>query len=313
MTAEVPSIFETAQTESQELAMPAGGLWRGHVLYALDALGVSQAVWTRYATCCTKSAILKHQETGRVKLGLETCGSRLCPNCQRRYRLKVTERIENLLGRVAKNAWRFITLTVPHSDLELADQLDHIQQSFRRLRQTQIWQQTQLLGVAVFEMTFNSESKRWHPHLHILSRGLYLPQKKLSAAWSRCSRGAKIVDIRKVRSGSEAASYVSKYLGKNPSILNEPNAAALMTQFVRALRHRKMLIPFGVKVEAERDEEPSPIPRAEKPWTNIGTYEHWLQRARANDLEARRIISEVIQPYVWRKIGEQTTIPDPGG
>ena len=62
----------------------------------------------------------------------------------------------------------------------------------------------------VFEAT-----KRGAPHLHILARVKYIDQRWLSNQM-RALTGSPIVDIRKVRSVKQAASYISKYIGKAP-------------------------------------------------------------------------------------------------
>ena len=62
----------------------------------------------------------------------------------------------------------------------------------------------------VFEAT-----KRGEPHLHILARVKWIDQRWLSNQMRQLT-GAPIVDIRRVRSVKEAASYISKYMGKEP-------------------------------------------------------------------------------------------------
>lgn len=62
----------------------------------------------------------------------------------------------------------------------------------------------------VFEAT-----KRGEPHLHILARVKWIDQRWLSNQMRELT-GAPIVDIRIVRSVKEAASYISKYIGKAP-------------------------------------------------------------------------------------------------
>jgi hypothetical protein len=64
--------------------------------------------------------------------------------------------------------------------------------------------------LAVFEAT-----KRGEPHLHILVRSGFIPQRWLSAQM-RDLVGSPVVDIRLVRSARQAAAYVSKYIGKAP-------------------------------------------------------------------------------------------------
>jgi len=60
-------------------------------------------------------------------------------------------------------------------------------------------------------------TKKGFPHAHVLLRAPYIPQAFLSRAWERLS-GAKIVDIRLVRTEGQAASYVSKYIAKQPAV-----------------------------------------------------------------------------------------------
>lgn len=295
--AEVPSSGFVETTESQDLVMEGAIKWRSQIASTFDALQLSESVWTRYVTCCSKSVLLERIESGEHKLAFETCGSRFCPHCAKRYRLKIGRQIEDLLGRVKPHTWRFVTLTLPHSDEKLANQLEHLQQSFRRLRQTTIWQQTQLLGVAVFELTFNEESQQWHPHLHVLSRGLFLSQKKLSEAWARCSRGAKIVDIRRVRSAGGAAHYVSKYLGKQPELEGASDYARAVYDYVVALRHRKMVLNFGVRPLPDIDERPTDLPKERDGWRVVCSYETLIAKARSGDVEAREILTKVTSPY----------------
>lgn len=62
----------------------------------------------------------------------------------------------------------------------------------------------------VFETT-----KKGEPHLHVLARVGWIDQRWLSRQMAELAN-APIVDIRKVRSASQAAAYVAKYIGKAP-------------------------------------------------------------------------------------------------
>jgi hypothetical protein len=68
--------------------------------------------------------------------------------------------------------------------------------------------------LCVFEAT-----KKGEPHLHILCRVKWIDQGWLSNQMDRLI-GAKIVDIRRVRSTGQAAHYISKYVGKEPGHFN---------------------------------------------------------------------------------------------
>jgi hypothetical protein len=59
--------------------------------------------------------------------------------------------------------------------------------------------------LAVWELT-----RAGTPHVHVLQRGDYIPQRWLSAAWARLT-GCPVVDIRQITSARAAAGYVTKY------------------------------------------------------------------------------------------------------
>lgn len=56
--------------------------------------------------------------------------------------------------------------------------------------------------------------KGW-PHLHVLTTRRWIDQAWLSFLWKSLT-GAHVVDVRRVSNHGQAASYVSKYLGKAP-------------------------------------------------------------------------------------------------
>lgn len=64
--------------------------------------------------------------------------------------------------------------------------------------------------LAVFE-----ETKRGEPHLHMLLRAPYIPQKWISEQMDELIK-APIVDIRQVKSARLVARYVAKYVAKGP-------------------------------------------------------------------------------------------------
>lgn len=67
-----------------------------------------------------------------------------------------------------------------------------------------------------YGLVWEKTKKGW-PHAHLLIRAPWIPQSFLSRTWERLS-GAKIVDIRIVRTEGQAAAYVSKYLTKQPAV-----------------------------------------------------------------------------------------------
>jgi hypothetical protein len=78
----------------------------------------------------------------------------------------------------------------------------------RRIKRT--WRYDRLDYLVVLEAT-----QRGEPHLHILLRGNYIPQKWISEQWQQIT-GAFVVDIRRADGDMAVSAYIAKYVGKEP-------------------------------------------------------------------------------------------------
>jgi hypothetical protein len=107
----------------------------------------------------------------------------------------------------------FITLTVnPRSGQSPTERAQELSDAWKVVvkRARRKWTKAPLEYLAVFE-----ETKKGEPHLHILARAPYIPQRWLSEAMDELI-SAPIVDIRAVGKVANAARYVAKYVGKGP-------------------------------------------------------------------------------------------------
>jgi len=152
--------------------------------------------------CCAIPRILMDPH-GLPILQPGWCRDRLCPTCaaRRAYRskgqlLKITQ---------SMNSVRFLTLTLRSSPRTLAAAVDHLDKSFKRLRSSRIWSEHVKGGVAVLEVTWRADTRRWHPHLHVLVDGSFFPHSQLKSAWLEASGDSFIVDIRVVHDRAAAA------------------------------------------------------------------------------------------------------------
>lgn len=59
--------------------------------------------------------------------------------------------------------------------------------------------------------------KNGYPHIHLIARGPFLPQRVLSRWWHQLN-GSPVVDVRRVHSPNGATHYLTKYLTKSPSV-----------------------------------------------------------------------------------------------
>lgn len=135
------------------------------------------------------------------------CRTWSCDYCQPRRQAELID--------LAKNGTptRFITLTAaPSSGVSPADRARKLARAWRLVvaRAKRQFKITQFDYLAVFEAT-----KRGEPHLHILCRVAFIPQRWLSAQM-REIMASPIVDIRLIRSPRQTAIYVAKYVGKEP-------------------------------------------------------------------------------------------------
>lgn len=157
-------------------------------------------------TVCGGWSLEKHDGSGIRAITL-FCRSWSCPDCLP-YRVRGLKR-----AAADGNPTTFITLTVnpahgqsPEARArELSDAWRIVVKRARRK-----FRKCPLEYLAVFE-----ETKKGEPHLHILARAPYIPQRWLSDQMAELIE-APVVDIRAVHSKRHVAVYVAKYVGKGP-------------------------------------------------------------------------------------------------
>lgn len=107
-----------------------------------------------------------------------------------------------------------LTLTVTSTDDPLKERVKHLYQSFTKLRRTKAYKSKIRGGIAVFEVTWNPDTKQWHPHLHVLCDGDYWDKFQISKLWKSITKDSEIIHVKYLHSRSSAARYVSKYVSK---------------------------------------------------------------------------------------------------
>lgn len=150
---------------------------------------------------------LVHHQNGDSRAISLWCRAWTCPDCfwRRLRRLKREAQ--------AGQPTTFLTLTVNPATYsgpdERAMRLSHAFRAFIRLAR-KTYPAKPIDYLAVFETT-----KRGEPHLHVLMRAPYIPQRWISALMSKLIN-APIVDISKVHDKRHVAAYVAKYISKGP-------------------------------------------------------------------------------------------------
>lgn len=156
---------------------------------------------------CTQWSLVKHgQHVSAAKMLY--CRSWNCETCQ-------PKRKRQLLARAAAGRpTKFITLTASRAaGANPRDRLRVLAHSWRTVvkRLHRMFPLAAIEYLAVVEAT-----KAGEPHLHILYRGPYIPQRRLSA-WFAELASSPIVDIRAIKHQREVVRYVGKYITKKPA------------------------------------------------------------------------------------------------
>jgi len=250
---------------------------RTAVYDALTRLNTAFRRRDSFANCGSSYWLLESRtRPGVYKLTADLCHDRWCPACGRLRADLVAGNVQLALhGRPS----RHVALTIRSTDQPLKKQLTRLYAAFRRLRATPLWKDRVIGGVAVLEITYNVETARYHPHLHCLVHGKFLPIEDLRRDWLRITGDSFEVAIRFVPDDQQAARYVTKYLAKPVDHAIYHNPAALL-EAIDAVRGVKQLITFGDWRTLHLSRPPK-----EDDWRSIG-HVHELAASQHDDVRA---------------------------
>lgn len=228
--------------------------------------------------------------SGDYRVITSACGQRICPHCAERLALDFAERTELWMRGTSPRSWRLITLTLSASRAPLSEQIKRLRASFRRLRQQRIWQRTQDYGRAHIEVTYNAQTDAWHPHLHVIAKGRYIPQRSLSRAWLRATDDSYVVDVRQINSPAQAAKYVTKYVAKPTSVDGETFPLERAVELVESGNKARWIIAYG---DGPPFPEPPPAEVEIGTWVQVGFLEDFYNASQCGDRYATVVLARV--------------------
>lgn len=262
--------------------------WKNHrkrVYRAMYRTVQPQSRLANFAQCGSHAYVLKSPEAPhRYKIAGSACHDRLCTPCAN-TRARIVS--HNVMSRIGKDRVRFLTLTVKTDDLTLTEAIDHLTESFTKMKKRRDWRKHVAGGVAFLEIKWNEHSERWHPHLHILAQGTWWDYREISNAWLQVTGDSPVIDITLIKDHRSVARYVTKYACKplNPSFLRDDER---LDEAVLALKGRRLATTFG------RWRGIALTDRAEcEAWENIGSLQEWLKLAAAKDVQGLAIVTEL--------------------
>jgi len=164
---------------------------------------------SRLGQCRKFAWFVQSSITNKLRVMSSRCKLRWCPICRDVSRMIVTEAVREWLK--VQEFPKMITLTLQHSDDPLKQQINRLYDCFRRLRRRAYFKNLIIGGVWFFQLKHNHTTDQWHPHVHCLVAGEFLPHKKLMKLWHEITGDSYIVDIRKVKDLDGCANEVARY------------------------------------------------------------------------------------------------------
>ncbi len=221
----------------------SGWRHRRQLIYdAYTSLAVRHSRVEAFRSCGSGWWILRSKtDSEQFRRVPDYCHDRWCVPCSRMRQATIRHNLAQHLG---DHPHRFLTLTIRHHQEPLRDLIHKLYDSFRRLRQRPIWREHVTGGVAFLELTYNSTTHSWHPHLHCILEGSYLHRPELSRIWLSVTGDSHNVDIKLVRDRLAVVDYISKY-ATAPLPASVIHQADALREAIMVLKGRRMLITFG--------------------------------------------------------------------
>lgn len=220
--------------------------------------------------CANALQFIRYADGSKKLFQAYFCRNRLCPMCQWRRSLKLFGQVSQItdLLMVQYSGVRFLFVTFTQANISgtnLKTEFDRVNKAFARLTDktknvaAAKGLQKSLLGyIKSTEVTYNSKTKTYHPHLHCVfavksvyfSGGKYLGIPQWRALWRDMLHLDYLpqVNVQAIKTGADkkAVAELIKYPAKVTSILDLPTADAVqvLADLTRFCRNRRF-VSFG--------------------------------------------------------------------
>lgn len=257
----------------------------------LVSIGTSEKTLERFDECGADSYVYWSPSEQRHTLRGSYCKNRHCVPCQRARGNRLAAALKTKLENATDHQYRFITLTLVHSEAPLKDQIKRLFSAFKTLRKTALWEDSQKGGAFTLEVKWQEKTRKWHPHLHIVAEGGFMRQANLAKEWKRITTDSHIVDIRVLASGKDAAHYVSKYVAKGTTdnVWSDPSAAQ---EWVTAMKGVRVCSTYG----KWRGFRLMAKPKLAEDWTPVASLTSVISAAKAGEEWAMAIVLSLRPP-----------------
>lgn len=229
---------------------------------------------------CRKFAwFMQSSVTNKLRVMSSRCKLRWCPICRDVSRFIVTTAVREWLEH--QQYPKMITLTLKHSDDPLQLQIKRLYDSFQKLRRRAYFARLITGGVWFFQLKYNKGTQQWHPHIHCLVAGKFLPHNRLKNLWLKITGDSHVVDIRPVKDVESCSSEVARYATSPADVTAVDLDRAL--EIYWATKHRRICGSWGSARSIVL--KPKPLEDLGE-WTKVADF-HWINVAKDYDPAAK--------------------------
>jgi len=222
--------------------------------------------WSLVANCSQALGIKYCPSCGRTHADVSwCCRHRLCPICAMRRSRKIgrqaLDAFEALRQRGELENTKLYLLTLTQKNVEpvhLADEIDGLLAALKSIRHTRDVRRFVIGAARNIEVTYNSRSRTFHPHVHmiVILSGDASEELSTSAYWRSVWRRVMkldyepICDIRPIVDAQGAVCEVSKYCIKPSSIyglqLSDDELDMVVSTLNTSLAGRRLVSYTGI-------------------------------------------------------------------
>lgn len=196
----------------------------------------------RFQECGSNAWVVRKEDhPDEYAVVSDHCRDRFCRPCAR-FRGQVIA--HNVAAYLRDRPYRFVTITIKTTGLTLKAGVDKLYKCFGLLRRSKLWAQKVTGGCAICEVLPRAGGTEWHPHLHLIVEGKYLPLKPLRKLWHTITGDSYIIDVSRGKDVTHAATYISKYITK-PFDDSTTRVPLRLIEAIKALHGRRLVMTFG--------------------------------------------------------------------
>lgn len=271
---------------------------RRRVYEALKWVGATPSRIERFRECGANAWVVRSEEhPDQYAIVADHCHDRFCRPCARFRGNTIANNVADFLR---NREYRFLTVTIKTTDLTLKQGVDKLYRCFRLLRRSKLWTDKVTGGCAVCEVKPKDGGVGWHPHLHAIVEGKYIPLKLLRKLWLKITGDSFIIDVSYGKTPEAAARYVSKYITK-PFDDGTTRTPHRLREAITALTGRRLVTTFGTWRGAKLTEyHPAGT------WIKVCGLGELMYWARAGDDDARELLKYLIDHVPYSEIPRKT-------